>query len=292
MNRSERESAEARLQHLNLELERRVRERTEALSRANASLALENERRRRIEHHLTRVNAHIRQFDGFISHELRQPLAALLIWIELLESQAERDGPAKQREYLRKARSEIDRMARLIDNELELAKATHGDLPTDNVDLGSLLREVVQEAQPHIREVSAQVEIGPLPAIVGNPLQLRRAFAILIDNALRHRRPNAAPRIDIESRAPEGQDALSEILVRDNGTGIADSDYEKIFDPFRRVDPNGEGGGLNLAICRRIIEHHGGTIRAEGGSHGGAVFRLTLPSTRSGVPEKVDRDPA
>ena len=276
----QRRAAEKELQDLNDELEQRVRERTLELSEVNVSLAYENDRRRRIEQYLTRMNANLRQFDAFISHELRQPLAAMQIWIELLESYAEKAMPEKQRGYLRKARDEIYRMGRLIESELELSKATHGDPPTEVVRLGPLVEEVVEQAAPAIRERSGRVEVGELPDVIANPVQMRQLFTNLLDNALKYARPDEPPMVIIERAPAPSENGLDEILVRDNGRGLAEADCKIIFEPFRRNEAKAQGSGLGLAICRRIVEHHGGSIWCEGEPGQGSIFHVALPSAR------------
>jgi signal transduction histidine kinase len=143
----ERRRAEAELRSLNRELDERVRDRTAALVQAVDQLASENRARQRVLAHLERMNASLRQFDGFISHELRQPLGALQIWVDLLEGSGS-DLSEKRRAYIAKARSEIRRMSRMIENELRLSKATHGEAPTDPVALGPLLTGLIADPRP------------------------------------------------------------------------------------------------------------------------------------------------
>ncbi len=231
-------------------------------------------RLRWLELHLDRMSKNRRQFESFISHELRQPLGALQIWIELLESFAAQ-WPDKPRGYLKKARDEIQRMGHVIETELEISKATHGAPPIELVRLGPLVDEVVAEAAPRARAANAQIEEGELPDVIGDPAQIRQLFKNLIDNALESREPTRSLVVRIES-ATSSEPGMNEILVRDTGRGLEPGESETIFQPFRQAAPKGSGG-LGLAICRRIVEHHGGSIRAEGTPGEGSVFHVLLP---------------
>jgi signal transduction histidine kinase len=273
----ERRRAEAELRSLNRELDERVRDRTAELARVVDQLASENRARQRVLAHLERMNASLRQFDGFISHELRQPLGALQIWVDLLESSGG-ELTEKGRGYVAKSRSEIRRMSRMIENELRLSKATHGEAPTDPVELGPLLKSLLTDLAPRLEAATARVELGSdLPSVFVDPDQARQIFGNLIENAVKYRRPESPLVIRVEAHEEGSPDGLCEIVVTDNGRGFEDAAAETLFDSFRRASQDQAGAGLGLAICRRIVEHHGGTIRAKGTPGAGASFFVRLP---------------
>ena len=273
----ERRRAEAELRSLNRELDERVRDRTAALVQAVDQLASENRARQRVLAHLERMNASLRQFDGFISHELRQPLGALQIWVDLLEGSGS-DLSEKGRAYIAKARSEIRRMSRMIENELRLSKATHGEAPTDPVALGPLLTGLIADLAPHLEAATGRVDLETnLPAVFVDADQARQVFGNLIENAVKYRRPESPLVVSIEAHHNGVPDGLCEIVVSDNGRGFEDEAAESLFDSFRRASQEEPGSGLGLAICRRIVEHHGGTIRARGTPGAGASFFVRLP---------------
>jgi len=270
----QRQRAEAEIRAMSRDLETRVQERTEELQRANRSLALENAMRRRADANLRRSNEDLRQFAAFVSHELRQPLSTIGIWAELLDG-----GPPpltdKQHRHLEKIRGAVARMARLIESELALAQVSHGELPKEPVDLATLLGEVRSDMAPLLAQAGARLETGALSTVKGDPQQLRLLFRNLIENALKYRR-DEPPVVRIEERDPTDP-AVCTILVRDNGRGFTSDTAERMFIIFdRTTDGNVPGTGIGLAICRRIVERHGGRIQATGDPDVGATFTIEL----------------
>jgi signal transduction histidine kinase len=283
----QRQQAEAELRNMARDLETRVHERTEELQWANRTLAWENAMRRRADSNLRRSNEDLRQFAAFVSHELRQPLSTIGIWAELLET-SEPPLNDKQRRHLSKIGSAVTRMARLIESELALAQLSHGELPKEHVDLAQLLTEIRSDMAPLLEQAVGRVETGPLSTVKADPQQLRLLFRNLIENTLKYR-GDAPPVIRIEERDPS--DALvCTILVSDNGQGFTPETAERIFTIFDRgADRSIPGAGIGLAICRRIVERHGGRITAQGEAAVGATFVIELP--REGGDLELGPDP-
>lgn len=287
----QRRRAEQELRALTEGLERRVAERTEELSRVNVTLRSENARRQQAEWRLRRSNEDLRQFAAFVSHELRQPLSTIGIWTELLEGTGGEALDEEQRLHLAKIRGAVARMTRLIQGELALAQVTQGDAPKETVDLGTMLEELRGDLAPAIESAGARLETGPLGVVEADPEQLRLVFRNLVENALKYRRPGAAPVIRIEER-PGPHPGICEVVVSDNGRGFADADAGEIFSMFRRsADGDVQGSGVGLAVCRRIVERHGGTIVAEGRPGEGATFRVRLPRTAADVDAALEDAP-
>jgi signal transduction histidine kinase len=142
-----------------------------------------------------------------------------------------------------------------------------------------LLRSVLKKLEPEVRACNAEVTYGTLPALNGNPDRLMQVFEHLIRNAIVHRADGAQPRITIDAKEdPPGW----LFTIRDNGPGIEESALEKVFLPFERLKGKQLGGaGLGLAICRVIVERHGGRIWAESKAGEGATFCFVLPSDES-----------
>jgi len=271
----QRQQAEAELRVMTRDLEARVHERTEELQWANRTLASENVMRRRADTNLRRSNEDLRQFAAFVSHELRQPLSTIGIWAELLDT-SEPPLTDKQRRHLSKIGSAVTRMARLIESELALAQLSHGELPKERVDLAHLLAEIRSDMAPLLEQAEARVETGALSTVKADPQQLRLLFRNLIENTLKYRR-DVPPVIRIEERDP-GDALVCTILVSDNGQGFMPGTAERIFTIFDRgADRNVPGAGIGLAICRRIVERHGGRIMAHGEAAVGATFVIDLP---------------
>lgn len=252
----QRRRAEAEVRALAHTLEQRVEQRTEALLRANDDL---------------------RQFSAFVAHELRQPLSAMGLWAELLESGLPPLGE-KQRRQLDKIRSAVGRMSRLIESELSLAQMSHGELPKERIDLAALLAEVRSDLASALEQAGARLETGPLGTVMADPRQMRLLFRNLVESAIKHR-GDAALLVHVEERDPHDP-AHCIITVSHNGRGFTAETAQRVFNIFNRMpDPPQSGTGIGLAICRRIAERHGGRIRAEGTSGSGATFTIELPRT-------------
>lgn len=266
----QRRQAEQKLQEMAHELEERVAARTRELATAND--------------HLARSNEDLRQFGAFVAHELRQPIATAQIWADVLEQKAGEQLTESAHAPLGKLRTAIERMKSLVDKELRLAADVTQVASLERVALGPLLADVVGELRPRVEQVGARIELGALPVVRADPSLLRRLFVNLLENALKHPRPDASLVVRVEAETLAAQNGLGprhEIRVVDNGRGFPPDEATRIFEIFARVPGSGdaEGSGLGLAICRRIAERHAGSIRAEGRLGEGATFFVTLPVT-------------
>ena len=253
---------EAEVRRLNTSLEERVRERTSELERSNDEL---------------------QKFASFLSHELRQPLGTQMIWIELLESQAAGVLDETAQRNLEKIRAMAFKLSDLISAQIAITQQPASRAASDRVDLAAVLREAIGVVGPQIETAGAKMAVGALPLARGDAGQLAQLFRNLIDNALKFRRDGVQCEISISAH-PAGDPAFAggcEIAVEDNGRGFAPEDAERIFAASERLDAEGpEGQGLGLAICRKIIDRHGGSLRAEGRPGEGATFRIVLPEYR------------
>lgn len=274
------------LRELNEDLERRVRERTTQLSTANEVLERENRLRLRAQLRLSSANQNLREFDAFISHELRQPLAAMRLWVDLLAAAGPHELSDKHRGYVEKVSAEIGRMGELIENELALSKTSGAEAASEPVVLDDVLNEIGQTLAPRLEEAGAEFRFGPLPTVLADPRQMRQLFLNLVDNAIKYRRPDVPLRISARVTTDHGDefaetygDDYCEILVEDNGRGIAADKGGEIFEMFRRVGDNRSvsGSGVGLSVCRRIVERHDGAISADSAPEGGARFHVILP---------------
>ncbi len=280
-----RRTAEDEIRTLATELEQRVRDRTRELATSNTALRNENALRQRTQATLESANQNLRHFASFVSHELRQPLATMALWSELLETNPEVGLNEKGRGYLKQLRAAIDRMTGFLEAQLRLARVTYTQ-PTleEDVDVAALVREVVGDGTLGLAAAGATIEIGDLPTVHADSAQLRQLFRNLLENAVKYRRPGTPLFVRIEGQiTSREQSRYCEIRVSDNGQGFAEHDAEKIFDLFEQLPgrkSSGAGSGVGLAICRRIVEHHGGTIRAEGTPGSGATFIIDLPLER------------
>jgi signal transduction histidine kinase len=278
-----RRTAEQEIRILATELEQRVRERTAELAASNAALRSENTLRQRAQATLESANGNLRDFASFVSHELRQPLATMALWTELLDGNPDVGLNERGRGYLKQLRGAIDRMSSFLEAQLRLARVTYTQ-PTleEDVVLAALVREVAADNTLAIQLTGASVDVGDVPTVRADSGQLRQLFRNLIENAAKYRRPGIPLHVRVEGSV-SSRDGVRhcEIRFSDNGQGFGEQDAEKIFDLFQQLPGRkAAGSGVGLAICRRIVEHHGGTIRAEGRPGAGATFIIELPLQR------------
>lgn len=182
------------------------------------------------------------------------------------------------------------RMKGLIEDLLALSQVTTQGRPFVPVDLGEVVRGVTSDLEATLEESSGRVEVGEMPTIDADRPQMRQLFQNLIGSAVKFRRPGEAPMVRVRARVlPERRDGarargapggeLCCITVEDNGIGFDEQYLGRIFAPFERLHGRGsyEGTGMGLAICRKVVERHGGEISAKGLPGQGATFIVTLP---------------
>ena len=135
------------------------------------------------------------------------------------------------------------------------------------------MAEVAEDLRPRLADARATLDVGDLPAIRGDARQLRRLMQNLISNAVKFR-ADAPPRVEVSAAESAGGWVVT---VRDNGVGVAPDESGRIFGMFARAHSEQEGTGIGLAVCRRVVEAHGGRIWVEPAEGGGSAFRFTLP---------------
>jgi len=167
-------------------------------------------------------------------------------------------------------------MRSLISDLLVYSRVATRERTAEPVNLSKLLKEVLDDLAVQIAETEAQVETGPLPTISGDASLLRQLLQNLLGNALKFRRDGEPPRIAVNGALRNG---VCELTVEDNGIGLADQHSERVFGMFQRLHGRDqyEGSGVGLAICRKIVERHHGTIAARGVPGRGTTFTAILP---------------
>ena len=207
-------------------------------------------------------------------HDLTTPLRSVRANAELLlRAPEKRHGPEFE-QILGFIRDGAQKMDSLVDGlssyalALRISQNTFQQAPT-----GVLLRSALAKLAPELGTAHAEVTYDELPCVAGDPDRLLQLFENLLRNAIQHRGP-AAPQIHVSARHQEGGWLFA---VRDNGPGVDSEDLERIFRPFERLSSSGSAGvGLGLAICREIVDRHGGKIWAESNADGGCTFFFTL----------------
>ena len=230
---------------------------------------------------LRRSNEELQNFAFVASHDLQEPLRKIRAFSDRVRRRGADTLDDESLDSLRRVESAADRMQRLILDLLELSRITTKIRPHVKVDLGRLVDEVVDDLQARLDETGGRVEHGDLPIAVTDPAQLRQLFQNLIANALKFRREGVVPVVTI--RGENRSDGRITIEIADNGIGFDEKYSDRIFVVFQRLHGRGEyeGSGIGLAIVRKIVERHGGTIQALGRPGEGATFRFDLPGETS-----------
>ncbi len=244
------------------------------LAEANATLA-----RRATE--LSRSNLELEQFASIASHDLQEPLRKVRTFTQQLAATESERLTEKGKDYLARTNRAAARMQKLIEDLLKYSRvATHGH-PFGSVDLQRVVHEVLDDLDAQVTRTKANIEVGTLPTITADALQMRQLMQNLISNALKFRREDVVPEVAISS---EVKDNTAVIRVEDNGIGFDPQYARRIFRVFERLHGRNEfpGTGIGLALCRRIAERHGGTVVADATEGGGATFTVTLPLAASG----------
>jgi signal transduction histidine kinase len=213
-----------------------------------------------------RMEADLRSYADVVAHDLSAPVSGIAMLVSLLERRAAEPPSA---ELLRQLRGTTERARELIDGVLLYARA--GELTIEKVALERLTREVADDLAPSLAD--AALTIGALPEVDGDPRQLRRVLLNLLANAIKYRSAEP-PRIDVSAFTDSREWVVT---VRDNGRGVDPAQASRIFGMVARAHQDVEGAGIGLAVCRRIVEAHGGRIWVESADGGGSAFRFTLP---------------
>jgi signal transduction histidine kinase len=216
-----------------------------------------------------RMEAELRSYADVVAHDLSEPIAGIELLVRLLQRRAEEPPSA---DVLRQLRASTERARDLIDGVLVYARA--GELSVERVELGRLAADVAEDLGPSVEAAGATLEIRELPEVDGDPRQLRRVLQNLVGNALKFRSSEAPPRVELSALRDSHEWVVT---VRDNGVGVDPDQASRIFEMFSRANSEPEGVGIGLAVCRRIIEAHGGRIWVEAADGGGSAFRFTMP---------------
>lgn len=237
---------------------------------------------------LERSNEELQQFAYVASHDLQEPLRKILTFGDRLQSRCGDSLDEMGQECVERMQNAARRMQTLIDGLLTLSRVTTKGREFVSVDLAKVAREVVTDLEVRVEKSGALVEVGHLPTIQADPLQMRQLLQNLIGNALKFRcddvplvvKVNGSFLHDRESRrGVSPADERCRLVVEDNGIGFEQRYADRIFGVFQRLHSREsyEGTGIGLAICKKIAERHGGTITARGEPGQGACFEVILP---------------
>jgi light-regulated signal transduction histidine kinase (bacteriophytochrome) len=249
-----------------MELEQRVEQRTEAL--------------RKVVEELARSNKDLEQFAYVASHDLQEPLRQVRAFVQILRDRhlGKLEGDAER--YMEFVYEGAVRMSNLVRGLLEYSRVGAKDTGKRPISCQEALEAALANLQASIAEARAVVTHDDLPTVLAEPLQLTQLFQNLIGNAIKFRRDGVAPIIHVKC-CRDGRQWL--FTVKDNGIGIAPEFREKVFMIFQRLHGREKypGTGIGLAICKKIVEQHGGKVWIESQVNEGSTFYFTLPEERA-----------
>lgn len=263
-------AAEQALRNNAIELEHKVQERTEELRMTNEQL---------------------KQFAYAASHDLQEPLRKINFFLDRLLNNIGASLSEDNRQLAQRIVTTTGRMRSLIDDLLNYSNTTLGATMFGEVDLMTVVKDVLSDMEATTIEKNAAISLQQLPQVKGDPRQLRQLFQNLIGNALKYHKKGETPKVQISSSIIRGEQAdtsipiekktniFYEISIKDNGIGFDQDDAERIFRLFHRLHGKAEyeGTGVGLAIVQKVVENHHGFISAEGKPNEGATFKLLLP---------------
>jgi len=259
---------------------------------------------------LARSNAELEQFAFVASHDLQEPLRKIQAFGDRLKTKCDEARLEQGRDYLERMQAAAARMQTLINDLLTFSRVISRTEPFAPVNLMTITREVLGDLEVRIEKSHARVEVGELPTIDADAIQIRQLMQNLIGNALKFQPQGATPLVKVQGRilvqpSARGNTAFftrkqteggevavgedfCELTVVDNGIGFDEKYLEKIFAVFTRLHgrQDYEGTGIGLAVCRRIVDRHGGTITACSKPGEGATFIVLLPVHQSQKPNQ------
>jgi signal transduction histidine kinase len=246
------------------------------LGHANEQLAVTNRALEQRARELARSNAELEQFASIASHDLQEPLRKVQTFAEQLRVREQDQLSENGLDYLGRMSSAARRMQDLIDDLLRFSRVTTNTRPFVAVDLTATAHEVAADLEGVIGDTGATVEVDELPTVQADPLQMRQLLQNLLSNALKFHGDGVAPHVKIGGRVAG---RFAAIAVSDDGIGFDERYAQRIFRVFERLHGRGvyPGTGIGLALCRKIVERHGGTITATSAPGQGATFLVMLP---------------
>jgi two-component system, sensor histidine kinase and response regulator len=221
------------------------------------------------------ANRDLQSFAGSLAHDLQQPLTTINAFAQVMQQHADQLSPADA-SHLRRIGSAAESASRMVKGLLEFARLGQAQVRKVPVDLNKVVAEARATLAPASSHAAPQWDVSALPVVQGDPALLLLAFMNLLSNAVKYSRTREQPAVMVDAFDEGGH--LHAVRVRDNGVGFDMAQAERLFNPFERLHraEEFEGTGMGLANVRRIMEKHGGAVRAESRPGEGAVFTLVF----------------
>jgi len=223
----------------------------------------------------------LQKFAYVASHDLQEPLRKIQTFGDRLVEKYSDDLDPRGLDYVDRMQNSANRMQILLQDLLAYSRVTMGSLEVELVNLRVVVDEVLEDLELKIEEEKAQIVVENLPTIEADPVQIKQLFYNLIGNALKFSLEDISPIVQVA--AQEVREGVWQITVADNGIGFDEKYEERIFGVFQRLHTRQEyeGTGVGLALCKQVVERHGGEISARSQLGEGATFIVTLPSAQS-----------
>jgi PAS domain S-box-containing protein len=228
---------------------------------------------------LARSNQELQQFAYVASHDLQEPLRMIISYLGLIESKYKDQLDDKAHKYINYAVDGGKRMQALINDLLTFSRVKSKANPYEEVDMNDILKDVLFNLKLTIKEHKAKITSSNLPIVLADPLQMIQLVQNFVTNGIKYQPKGRIPKIEINVKKSNG---MWEFSFKDNGIGIEDQYYERIFNIFQRLHTREEypGTGMGLAIVKRIVERHNGKVWLESMFGKGTTFYFTLPIDR------------
>lgn len=234
-------------------------------------------------------NRELEQFAHVVSHDMKEPIRKIKMFIERTVFEFENLLPEKAKMYFEKIQSGASRLTNMVDGVLTYSTVTSSDEPFEEIDLTKILKSIEEDLEILITQKNAVLNFNSFPFFEGAPFLIYQLFYNLVNNSLKFSKKDIPPIINISAALlsqndmagldKTSHDHFVQIMIRDNGIGFNPEYSEKIFGTFTRLNSKDkyEGTGLGLALCKNIVTRHNGFISAESTKDAGAVFKVILP---------------
>lgn len=236
---------------------------------------------------LGQSNRELEEFATVASHDLQEPLRKIRSFVSCLRDEQAATLNEEGRDYLDRIQSAATRMTTLVADLLEFSRISSKGKPFVPVDLNEVVQGVISDLEARFVQTGGRAEVSHLPTVASDPIQMRQLLQNLLGNALKFHRRGESPIVRVSAElldAPdtasgEGSGRACQLSVSDNGIGFDEKYLDRVFTIFQRLHGRGdyEGTGIGLAICRKIVERHSGTITARSTPGQGTTFIVTLP---------------